>query len=222
MTCPAGRAARRAVQVTTWATSASWCPPSLSSACGAVKGRALYWVVSPDGDVWEELLSGASSGDWPSGGDRLPDNDSAPTDGRKFYSARSRPGLSELVQMASRCREAIGRRGQVSADGPFQVELLQGRLVNASNVFPSAPPPPAGPRHRLTMKQHVSAGDGAAEAAAVDGSIPTPPAAGRVRMLAEPLAGMEVGAVVDVAGQVLFGSGIDALWIHRGRAVRPE
>ncbi|CAK0882062.1 unnamed protein product, partial [Prorocentrum cordatum] len=184
--------------------------PSRRVEDGELVDPRLYWVLSPDGDLWEELLSGASPADGPSGGERIANGGAPPADGRTLYSFRERPSLARLVELADECRLAMEARGQVAADGPAQVELASGRLLDGGDVFPRAAP--ARPSHRLRGKQALPVADGGVGDALADAATgsPTPPPEGHVWALAEPVPDLGIGA------------GVDALWLRRGRALRLE
>ncbi|CAK0883464.1 unnamed protein product, partial [Prorocentrum cordatum] len=196
--------------------------PSRRVEDGELVDPHLYWVLSPDGDLWEELLSGASPADGPSGGERIASGGAPPADGRKLYSFRERPSLARLVELADECRLAMEARGQVAADGPAQVELASGRLLDGGDVFPWAAP--ARPSHRLRGKQALPVADGGVGDALADAATgsPTPPPEGHVWALAEPVPDLDIGAIVDPSSETLIGAGVDALWLRRGRALRLE
>ncbi|CAK0880153.1 unnamed protein product [Prorocentrum cordatum] len=192
--------------------------PSRREEDGEVVGSHLYWVLSPDGDLWEELLSGASPADGPSGSERLVAGAAPPAGDRKLYGFRERLTLNRLVELAEECRAAMEARGQTLAEAPASIELPSDVLLDISEVFPWAPPPraPALPAHPL-------AGGGAGDAlAAAPAGAPAPPPEGHVWALAEPAPGLPIGSIVDATTETPIGVGIDALWHRRGRAWRVE
>ncbi|CAK0789367.1 unnamed protein product [Prorocentrum cordatum] len=117
--------------------------PSRREEDGEVVDSHLYWVLSPDGDLWEELLSGASPADGPSGGERPAAGAAPPAGDRKLYGFRERLTLNRLVELAEECRAAMEARGQTLAEAPARIELPSGVLLNIGEVFPWAPPPRA-------------------------------------------------------------------------------
>ncbi|CAK0879112.1 unnamed protein product [Prorocentrum cordatum] len=159
-------------------------------------GPHFYWVLSPDGYWWKELLSGASLTDGPSDDERIADGGASPADGRKLCSFGERPTPTRLVELADGCRLAMEARGQAAAGGPAHVELAFGMLLDGGEVFPWAAPP--CPSHRLHGKQ------------------------GHVWALTEPVVDLDIGAITDPSNETLIGAGLGAPGLRRGRAFRLE
>ncbi|CAK0863060.1 unnamed protein product, partial [Prorocentrum cordatum] len=107
--------------------------PSRREEGGEVVDSHLYWVLSPDGDLWEELLSGASPADGPSGGERLAAGAAPPAADRKLYGFRE--------------RAAMEARGQTPAEAPASIELPSGALldIGEGHVWALAEPAPGLP-----------------------------------------------------------------------------
>ncbi|CAK0871913.1 unnamed protein product [Prorocentrum cordatum] len=101
-----------------------------------VRGRHAYWVLSADGDVWEEDLSGRNAATGPSGGSLLDQATGNPPDGRRLYRFRARPSLDEVVELAAECRATMLRRGQAEAEGPTRVVLADGAVRPGYDYFP--------------------------------------------------------------------------------------
>ncbi|CAK0880972.1 unnamed protein product, partial [Prorocentrum cordatum] len=101
-----------------------------------VRGRHAYWVLSADGDVWEEDLSGRNAATGPSGGSLLDQATGNPPDGRRLYRFRARPSLDEVVELAAECRATMLRRGQAEAEGPTRVVLADGAVRPGHDYFP--------------------------------------------------------------------------------------
>ncbi|CAK0797401.1 unnamed protein product, partial [Prorocentrum cordatum] len=159
-------------------------------------GLHFYWVLSPDGNWWRELLSGASPTDGPSDDERIADGGASPADGRKLCSFRERPTPTRLVEPADGCRLAMEARGQAAAGGPAHVELASGVLLEGGEVSPWAAPP--WPSHRLHGRQ------------------------GHVWVLTEPVFDLDIGTLADPSNETLIGAGLGAPGLRRGRAFRRE
>ncbi|CAK0882305.1 unnamed protein product [Prorocentrum cordatum] len=159
-------------------------------------GLHFYWVLSPDGNWWRELLSGASPTDGPSDDERIADGGVPPADGRKLCSFRERPTPTRLVEPADGCRLAMEARGQAAAGGPAHVELASGMLLEGGEVSPWAAPP--WPSHRLHGRQ------------------------GHVWVLTEPVFDLDIGTLADPSNETLIGAGLGAPRLRRGRAFRRE
>ena len=101
-----------------------------------VRGRHAYWVLSADGDVWEEDLSGRNAATGPSGGSLLDQATGDPPDGRRLYRFRVRPGLDEIVELAAECRATMLRRGQAETEAPRSVVLADGAVRPGRDHFP--------------------------------------------------------------------------------------
>ncbi|CAK0854189.1 unnamed protein product [Prorocentrum cordatum] len=191
--------------------------PSRREKEGEMVDSHMYWVLSPD--LWEELLSGASPADGPSGGERMAANAAPPAGGRKFCGFRERLTLGRLVELAEECRSAMHQaRGQTPAEGPAKVELPSGALLDSGEVFPWAPPP----RAPALPARPFAGGDAADALAAAPAGAPTPPPEGHAWGLAEPAPGLPIGTIVGASTETLIGVGIDALWHRRGRAWRVQ
>ncbi|CAK0899857.1 unnamed protein product [Prorocentrum cordatum] len=101
-----------------------------------VRGRHAYWVLSADGDVWEEDLSGRNAATGPSGGSLLDQATGDPPDGRRLYRFRARPSLDEVVELAAECRATMLRRGQAESEAPTRVVLADGAVRPGHDHFP--------------------------------------------------------------------------------------
>ncbi|CAK0824695.1 unnamed protein product, partial [Prorocentrum cordatum] len=101
-----------------------------------VRGRHAYWVLSADGDVWEEDLSGRNAATGPSGGSLLDQATGDPPDGRRLYRFRARPSLDEVVELAAECRATMLRRGQAESEAPTSVVLADGAVRPGRDHFP--------------------------------------------------------------------------------------
>ena len=103
---------------------------------GHTRGRYTYWVLSADGDVWEEDLSGKNPATGPSGGSILDQATGDPPDGRRLYRFRLRPSLDEIVEYATECRDTMLRRGQADSEEPKSVVLADGAVRPGRDHFP--------------------------------------------------------------------------------------
>ena len=65
--------------------------------------RSYWWVRSPDGDVWEEDMSGTDPGAGPSGSSRLEDTEMH--GGRRRCRFRALPTNRELLDWLSEARD---------------------------------------------------------------------------------------------------------------------
>ncbi|CAK0867094.1 unnamed protein product [Prorocentrum cordatum] len=101
-----------------------------------MRGRHAYWVLSADGDVWEEDLSGRNAATGPSGGSLLDQATGDPPDGRRLYRFRARPSLDEVVELAAECRATMLRRGQAESEAPTRVVLADGAVRPGHDHFP--------------------------------------------------------------------------------------
>ena len=83
----------------------------MSDCCCGLRGciseqggaRSHWWVRSPDGDVWEEDMSGTDPGAGPCGSSRIEDTET--DDGRRRYWFRPLPTNRELVDWISEARD---------------------------------------------------------------------------------------------------------------------
>ncbi|CAK0879800.1 unnamed protein product [Prorocentrum cordatum] len=106
---------------------------------GHLRGRAAYWVISADGDVREEDLSGRSPATGPSGGSLLDQATGDPPDGRRLlYRFRRRPSTEEILELAAECRKTMLRQGHAEAEEPRSVVTADGAERPGRELFPWA------------------------------------------------------------------------------------
>ncbi|CAK0863884.1 unnamed protein product [Prorocentrum cordatum] len=103
---------------------------------GRLRGKTTYWVLSADGDVWEEDLSGKNPATGPSGGSVLDQTTGDPPDGRRLYRFRLLPSLDEILERAAECRETMLGRGQREFEGAERVMLPDGVERAGREYFP--------------------------------------------------------------------------------------
>ncbi|CAK0847687.1 unnamed protein product, partial [Prorocentrum cordatum] len=111
-------------------------PSRRRDARGRQRGKSTCWVLSADGDVWEEDLGGKSPATGPSGGSILGQVTGDPPDGRRLCRFLSLPSLGEILERAAECRETMLGRGQRESEGAEHVMLPDGVERPGREYFP--------------------------------------------------------------------------------------
>ena len=78
----------------------------------------VWWVLSPDGDVWKERLDGGDPETGPNGARPLPNVGYPMMGGRRLYKFRERPTVDQILALSRGCRDIETARGQLRRDWP--------------------------------------------------------------------------------------------------------
>lgn len=106
-----------------------------------------WWVLSPDGDVWEEDMAAKDEETGPKKARPLAEPKDRGRGGRRLYRFREYPSEAEVVKHAGGIRRQMLEEGQAATYGPETIRLPDGDVKSGRGVFPWAP------RVRLNRKE---------------------------------------------------------------------
>ncbi|CAK0908876.1 unnamed protein product, partial [Prorocentrum cordatum] len=109
--------------------------PSRRVEDGICQQESVWWVLSPDDDLWRERLDGGDPEHGPSGAVPMPSSGYPHIVGRRLYRFRARPTLDRLAQLAKGCRDIESALGQEPSDWPQSAMTETGEMQGLGTVM---------------------------------------------------------------------------------------
>ncbi|CAK0831367.1 unnamed protein product [Prorocentrum cordatum] len=150
-----------------------------------IEDDEVWWVLSPDADVWKERLDGGDPLTGPSGARPMPNVGYPLLGARRLYKFRGRPSYEQIMTLSKGCRDVETARGQKLEQWPKYVIGDDGHRTELSAVLRAA---------RADL------------APLVDASLPSD----TIWVLMEPGGGRAIGEVVHMTPTDVI-TGIDGL-----------
>ncbi|CAK0824804.1 unnamed protein product, partial [Prorocentrum cordatum] len=100
-----------------------------------IEDDEVWWVLSPDGDVWKERLDGEIPLTGPSGARPMPNVGYPLLGARRLYKFRERPNLEQIMALSRGCRDVETARGQKMEEWPKYVIGDDGHRTELSAVL---------------------------------------------------------------------------------------
>ncbi|CAK0789693.1 unnamed protein product [Prorocentrum cordatum] len=100
-----------------------------------IEDDEVWWVLSPDGDVWKERLDGEDPLTGPSGARPMPNVGYPLLGARRLYKSRERPSHEQIMTLSKGCRDVETARGQKLEQWPKYVIGDDGHRTELSAVL---------------------------------------------------------------------------------------